>query len=375
MKSNDASVCFQIVPLAKAEWEGTPIPIRYTTDEYYDVEKEESGAAFSVRMVRRRFDTPVTHTPEEYDFPDKLYQPYWENAEAFGVVSDADGEKKLLACIEVCPEEWSNRLIVTELWVDDSLHRQGIGTRLINIAKAKAAEQNRRAVILETQSCNVRAIDFYRGRGFELIGYDACCYTNTDIARHEVRFNFGCFMHANGQQNMKLVEPSMEYDAQMQGYRQEFLDFGGSMDGCGSLRRFARTEDWLEQVESLKKPETAPPGLVPMTQFIYVREEDKKVVGVIQIRHYFNEYLEKYAGHIGYSVCPSERRKGYATAMLRLVLPKCKALGIDRVLISCVQGNEGSRKTILNNGGVFESTVLLEEKNVYLERYWIDLAE
>ena len=173
---------------------------------------------------------------------------------------------------------------------------------------------------------------------------------------------------------MKLVAPSMEYDAQIQAFRNDFLAYGGSMDGCGSLRRFDRTQDWLDQVESLKRAETTPPGLVPMTQYLYVRESDNKIVGVIQIRHYFNDFLEKYAGHIGYSVCPSERRKGYATQMLRLVLPECRKLGIDHVLVCCVQGNEGSRRTILNNGGQYESTVYLEERGVYLERYWIDLS-
>ena len=42
---------------------------------------------------------------------------------------------------------------------------------------------------------------------------------------------------------MKLIEPSMEYDAQIQAFRQEFLNIEGSMDGCGSLRRFDRTQD------------------------------------------------------------------------------------------------------------------------------------
>ena len=147
------------------------------------------------------------------------------------------------------------------------------------------------------------------------------------------------------------------------------------MDGCGSLRRFDKTQDWLDQVESLKSPETTPPDLVPMHQYIYVRETDKKVVGVIQIRLYFNEYLEKYAGHIGYSVCPSERQKGYATQMLGLVLPECKKLGINPVLVCCVQGNEGSKRTILHHGGKYESTVYLKEKDVYLERYWIHQSE
>lgn len=147
------------------------------------------------------------------------------------------------------------------------------------------------------------------------------------------------------------------------------------MDGCGSLRRFETTREWLDQVEALRRPETTPPQLVPSTQYIYVRESDSKVVGVIQIRHCFNEFLEKYAGHIGYSVCPTERRKGYATQMLRLALPACKALGLDMVLISCVEGNEGSKRTILRNGGVYESTVYEPGEGVYLERYWIDLGD
>ena len=174
---------------------------------------------------------------------------------------------------------------------------------------------------------------------------------------------------------MKLIEPTIAYDRQIQAYRREFLEFGGSMDGCGSLRRFENSQDWLDQVESFKSPETMPPGMVPSTQYIYVRESDEKIVGVIQIRHYFNEFLEKYAGHIGYSVCPSERRKGYATQMLKLVLPKCRQLGINKVLISCIEGNEGSRRTILKNGGVYESTVFEPGKAVNLERYWIDLTE
>jgi len=174
---------------------------------------------------------------------------------------------------------------------------------------------------------------------------------------------------------MKLIEPTMEYDRQIQAYRQEFLDFGGSMDGCGSLRRFENTQDWIDQVQALKTPETVPPGLVPSSQYIYVRESDGKIVGVIQIRHCFNEYLEKYAGHIGYSVCPSERQKGYATQMLGLVLPKCRELGIKKVLVSCVKGNAGSRGAILNNGGVYESTVYEPDHDFYLERYWIYLSD
>ena len=145
------------------------------------------------------------------------------------------------------------------------------------------------------------------------------------------------------------------------------------MDGCGSLRRFDNVQDWINQVESMKHVETTPKEFVPCTQFIYLRESDNKMIGVIQIRHYFNEYLEKYAGHIGYSVCPSERRKGYATQMLRDVLPFCRELGLSRVLVCCLKENEGSRRTILHNGGVYEYTAHEPTNNVDLERYWIAL--
>lgn len=98
---------------------------------------------------------------------------------------------QLKAAIEICPEDWSNRLRVTELWVDPSLQKQGIGHALMQIAKQQALLQKRRAIILETQSCNANAIGFYLHEGFELIGLDRICYTNHDLQRREVRLEFG----------------------------------------------------------------------------------------------------------------------------------------------------------------------------------------
>ena len=172
---------------------------------------------------------------------------------------------------------------------------------------------------------------------------------------------------------MKLIEPTMEYVQQIRVYRKEFIDSGSSMDGTGALRKIEDPREWVEYSDKLKNPGTVPEGLVPATQYIFVREEDQKIVGMLQIRHCFNDYLEKYGGHIGYSVAPSERRKGYATQMLGLALPECKELGMDKVLITCIQGNEGSKGTILNNGGVYESTVYEPNDDLYLERYWINL--
>ena len=59
--------------------------------------------------------------------------------------------------------------------------------------------------------------------------------------------------------------------------------------------------------------------------------------------------------------------------MLKAVLPVCRELGIDKVLITCIKGNEGSKRTILNNGGIYESTVYEPDEMIELEKYWITL--
>ncbi len=175
------------------------------------------------------------------------------------------------------------------------------------------------------------------------------------------------------EEKLLLLRPTAEYIPQYEEYRREFLDFGGSMDGAGSLRRLESGRAWLDEVERFSRPETVPEGKVVSTQFILVREADDRLLGMLQLRHYLNDYLAQYAGHIGYSVRPGERRKGYARRMLAMGLEEARALGLGRVMISCAVDNEGSRRTILANGGVFHSTIWDEEDQETLERYWIEL--
>ncbi len=168
--------------------------MRYTTNEYFAVSLNQTNDSYKINLVKTKLKNPISHYPEEYDFPDKLYQAHFSNADAWGIV-ETDGEKEnLLACIETCAEQWSNRLMVTELWVCETLRRKGIAHRLMQIAKEQAAKEKRRAIILETQSCNVGAISFYQKEGFELIGIDTCSYSNNDIERKEVRMNMGYFL-------------------------------------------------------------------------------------------------------------------------------------------------------------------------------------
>lgn len=172
-----------------------------------------------------------------------------------------------------------------------------------------------------------------------------------------------------------LTRPDSSMREEIEAYRKEFLDAGDSMDGTGSLRRVKTAEEWLQIRALYENPETVPEGLVPATQYVLWREEDGKLLGMLQFRHCLNAYLKQYAGHIGYSVRPSERRRGYAKRMLAEVLPICREKGLSRVMITCYTDNEGSRRTILSGGGIYESTVLDPEDGRYLERYWIPLQK
>jgi len=170
-----------------------------------------------------------------------------------------------------------------------------------------------------------------------------------------------------------LIKPDVSLIEQIAGYRAAFLAAGDSMDGTGPLRHMEDPLEWLAFNRLAEQPETKPEHWVPSEQFAFLRESDRKIVGMIQFRHEFNDFLREFGGHIGYSVHPDERRKGYAKRMLTECLKVCKVFGLERVLITCLVANEASRRTILSCGGVYDRTTYCVRDDVNLERYWIEL--
>lgn len=114
-------------------------------------------------------------------------------------------------------------------------------------------------------------------------------------------------------------------------------------------------------------------GMVTDSVFFLLDVDRNILLGAVNIRHYLNDYLLQYGGHIGDGIRPSERRKGYATEMIRLSLMECKRLGIPRVLMVCSKTNIGSAKSIIKNGGILENE-FVDESGEIQQRYWIDLV-
>lgn len=112
-------------------------------------------------------------------------------------------------------------------------------------------------------------------------------------------------------------------------------------------------------------------GLVPDSTFFALDQSRDIFIGAINIRHELNERLLRDGGHIGDGVRPSERNKGFGTAIVRLGLEECRKLGISKVLMVCDKENVASRKTIINNGGVLENEIEVDGEVV--QRFWISI--
>ncbi len=181
---------YEVKLLEKEKWKGTYLPISYSVKELYEVHYEEDTLHnVTLKLVRTALEEPFVHTNVEDDMPDKLYQNYFPNAEAYGIL---EGDT-LIAVIECYEEDWSNRMRVTELWTEESHRRKGLATLLMNYVKLLASKRKNRAIILETQTSNLPALDFYFSQGFVFDGIERTCYHNDDIKRKEVRLELVFF--------------------------------------------------------------------------------------------------------------------------------------------------------------------------------------
>lgn len=170
---------------------------------------------------------------------------------------------------------------------------------------------------------------------------------------------------------MELVRPSKKYSKQLMEYRSAFLQIEEQPYGGSSLQNYTDFHEWLNKVNSQEKGENLPPNRVPATQFLSIKNGE--LMGLINIRHRLTPELLMESGHIGYSIHPAKRRKGYATEQLRLSLIEAKKLGLNKVLVTCDKENTASAKTIQKVGGVLENEVISTDGKEIVQRYWIEI--
>ena len=169
--------------------------------------------------------------------------------------------------------------------------------------------------------------------------------------------------------DIRLIEPGEQWEAAYRDFLADFARAGERKDDKpfpdSDFRAYvARLRDHARGVG-------LPEGFVPAETYWLVVGD--RIVGACGLRLALTEALLDFGGNIGYSVRPSQRRKGYATRMLALVLEKARQRGLTRVLITCDKTNTASARVIQKNGGVLDSEGYSPRAKRVTQRYWIEL--
>lgn len=179
------------------------------------------------------------------------------------------------------------------------------------------------------------------------------------------------------EEGIKLIEPTEALAEEYREFFEEFSDVGArGIDGAGPFNKKASSEafaDLVRRARDQAQGRDLPEGYVPGSTYWLVR--GGRVIGTCNLRHRLTDALRDFGGHIGYSVRPSERNKGYATEMLKLALDKARQLGIDRVLLTCDKDNIASARVIQKCCGVLDSEGIDPDDGKITQRYWIELSE
>ncbi|OZM56104.1 hypothetical protein CIB95_13425 [Lottiidibacillus patelloidae] len=161
---------------------GKKIIYEYTSDKYYNVIFKEVENGWRIEFLLKYFDNPF-HKYLEWN----LFDDYHDHIECY--IAKFDGEE--IGVVSVSHEKWNNVLRINDIHVQQSHQKKGIGSKLITFVKTRATELGVRALVVETQTSNYPAIDFYRKHDFNLIGCDFLSYSNNDIEKKEVRIEMG----------------------------------------------------------------------------------------------------------------------------------------------------------------------------------------
>ncbi len=161
-------------------------------------------------------------------------------------------------------------------------------------------------------------------------------------------------MFEHGVMIMKLVFPSLLYKEKAIKFINEFYEYNSDINGTGGLDGYLKNsayEEWIKKVYADMDIANIPQQRVPALTYFYIREDDDKIIGMINIRLALNDFLKKEGGHIGYCIRPTERKKHYATDMLNSALKVCDTLGIKEIILTCDKINLASSNVIKNCKG------------------------
>lgn len=171
-----------VIELARNSAYLRQIESKYSTSHYYEVSVHCEVGLWTVKLACKALEVPL-----ERNYHGRLFEDHIEEPRVFAALVNDEQ----VGWIELGYEKWNNRMRIWEFLVKQEHRGRGIGQMLMNHALKTAKEKGARMLVLETQTNNSEAIDFYLRFGFEFIGIDTAAYSNEDVLKKEVRLEMG----------------------------------------------------------------------------------------------------------------------------------------------------------------------------------------
>lgn len=176
-----------------------------------------------------------------------------------------------------------------------------------------------------------------------------------------------------------LERPSIQRKKDIVDYIKEFVDYNSDLNGMGFLDNILSGltfEEVLTKCLNMKNEEYARSMHRAQTKaFLLIREDDNKLVGTISVRWNLPKEMISFGGNIGYSIRPTERRKGYNKINLYLGLLEAQKIGLSNIMLSCDVDNLGSSKTMEALGGKLEKTEVDPADGILTSVYSFNVSE
>jgi len=180
---------------------------------------------------------------------------------------------------------------------------------------------------------------------------------------------------------IELQLPTLHHKTAAENFKNDFFENHEYGIPGSAMLDGMEYEQWFIHNTNNRCENTVNSGWVVATTFFAVRTHDRKIIGMIDVRHNLGtEFLTQFGGHIGFSVRPSERKKGYATDILKMGLEYAKSLNIEKIMIACFSDNLPSIRTIEKCDGILSETKPLtlgklmdmpDENGKLVNIYWV----
>jgi predicted acetyltransferase len=174
-----------------------------------------------------------------------------------------------------------------------------------------------------------------------------------------------------GAASVRLVRPDWDH---LPGYLKmvdEYDRFGQTPHGPRAREPRRDFEAYLSWLRCRCRAAQAGPG-VPAMSVYWLADRRGRVLGSARLRHWLTERTYRVAGHVGYDIRPSMRRKGLGRLQLDLVCREARRRGMVRLLLTTDEANLPSRKLIEACGGLQDRSLIRKGRRHL--RYWIWLA-